>query len=183
MNPMESSGAAVRIIAEARPSDEAAWIFSRILWRSRTVAALSFSRPVRLPPERSCRRTVAANRSTSACWQRSAIRSMACSMVGAIGDLVGGHAELRADRIGHLAAHQVDGGRHRVAGLERLRTMISSACGSWKPSALARFFSHELQIEDRAADPEQPATPTGNSIGFLESTAAAMPPTRPAATA
>ena len=38
---------------------------------------------------------------------------------GAVGDLVGGHAEFGAHRIGHLAAHQGHGGRHRVAGLQR----------------------------------------------------------------
>ena len=147
-------------------------IFRRILWRSRTVWAFSFRRPVRLPPARSCSRTVAANRSTSGWRQRSAMRADGLLQGGAIGDLVGGHAELRADRVGHLAADQGDGGGHRVAGLQaadddlqRLRQLEAQRLGA--RSGL------ELQVDDRPADPEQPAAPTRESSGLLVSTSAA----------
>ncbi len=70
---------------------------------------------------------------------------------GAIGDLVGGHAELRADGIGELAAHQAHRRRHRMAGLEaahhdlqRPRQLLAEQLG-----AAAR---HDLQIEERDYD-------------------------------
>ncbi len=88
---------------------------------------------------------------------------------GPIGDLVAGHAEFRADRVGHLAADQGDGRGHRVAGLQAADHHLQRL-GQLQPEHLGAALGLDLQVDERRdqargeAGPEADQSVVGEGI-------------------
>ena len=91
------------------------------------------------------RQIVRADAAVEVAHRRFQIRS--------VGDLVGHHAELAADRIGHFAAHHVDGDRHRMAGAQAAHDdveRIGELGGEFLLPPAAQQAQHEIRQRCRA---------------------------------